>query len=336
MPNVISSGTTVVNGTIKKNNFLIGVNTSVGYGPTSATTFWNGIIPAASGYTVYAQKVLQGPSIRTAANDSELIIIAKQYGGTNITTVYDALSYLNSQTNFMVTNIDYPSIVTSGLTLMLDAGYVPSYPTTGTTWTDLSGSGNDVVAAGTSPVYVTTGVTNSFYFNGDGYFTTSTPKFNFTTFTFDTWIYGNPFGNTPANPWTYVVNFGNYVVGTNAAVLAIRGLKIAGMTADAAGYTENTGAGSTLSNTTWYNVTLVYDGSNMYGYLNSTQQWVTSDNRNPNISAQNLLIGSGTDNPPAPSENFRGNIAIVKIYNRALSATEVLQNYNAFKSRFGL
>jgi hypothetical protein len=33
---------------------------------------------------------------------------------------------------------------------------------------------------------------------------------------------------------------------------------------------------------------------------------------------------------------FTGNIASVQIYNRALSATEVLQNYNATKSRFGL
>ena len=33
---------------------------------------------------------------------------------------------------------------------------------------------------------------------------------------------------------------------------------------------------------------------------------------------------------------FNGNIGPVKIYNRALSAAEVLQNYNQLKSRFGL
>ena len=143
MPNVIASATTVSNGTIKRNNFLIGVNTSVIYGPTSSTNFWNGIVPPSSGYTVYAQKIVNGPSIRTASNNAELITIAKQYGGTNITTIYDALSYFNSQSNNLVTNIDYPNIVTSGLTLIIDSGYLPSYPTTATTWYDLSGNVND-------------------------------------------------------------------------------------------------------------------------------------------------------------------------------------------------
>ena len=112
MSNVIKCGTTVSDGAIKRNNFNIGVSTNVDYGPTSATSFWNGIIPPSSGYTVYAQKSSEGPSIRTASNDSALITIAKQYGGTNITTIYDALSYFNGQSNYMVTNIDYPNIVT--------------------------------------------------------------------------------------------------------------------------------------------------------------------------------------------------------------------------------
>ena len=104
MPNVIKSATTISTGTIKKNNFVIGVNTTVGYGPTSITSFWNGIVPPYSGYTVYEQKSCQGPSIRTASDDSELITIAKQYGGTNINTVNDALSYLNGQSNYLVAN----------------------------------------------------------------------------------------------------------------------------------------------------------------------------------------------------------------------------------------
>ena len=79
MPNVIASATTISNGTLKRNNFLIGVNTSVIYGPTSSTGFWNGVVPPTSGYTVYAQKTVNGPSIRTASNNNELITIAKQY-----------------------------------------------------------------------------------------------------------------------------------------------------------------------------------------------------------------------------------------------------------------
>ena len=56
--------------------------------------------------------------------------------------------------------------------------------------------------------------------------------------------------------------------------------------------------------------------------------------RGPNIvSSYNYVIGAsggGTD------EFFKGNVGFVKQYNRALSAQEVLQNYNATKGRFGL
>ena len=140
MPNLIKSATTVSNGTIKRNDFLIAVNTSLQYGTTENTGFWSGIIPPTSGYTVYAQKESQGPSIRVASTNSELITIAIQYGGTNINNINDALNFFNSQPQYLVTNIDYGNIITSGLTVLLDAGYVPSYPRSGTTWNDLSGN----------------------------------------------------------------------------------------------------------------------------------------------------------------------------------------------------
>ena len=60
---------------------------------------------------------------------------------SSISTVTDALNWFNSSTKILCTNMDYPNIVTSGLVLNLDAGYTPSYPRTGTTWTDISGSG---------------------------------------------------------------------------------------------------------------------------------------------------------------------------------------------------
>jgi hypothetical protein len=69
--------------------------------------------------------------------------------------------------------------------------------------------------------------------------------------------------------------------------------------------------------------------------VNSSQQWVIADTTSPTISSQNLVIGSG-QYTPSFSENFVGNIACIKIYNRALSANEIAQNYNAQKSRFSL
>ena len=52
------------------------------------------------------------------------------------------------------------------------------------------------------------------------------------------------------------------------------------------------------------------------------------------LSNQRTLLGIRRLSPPP--DPLRGNIANVQIYNRALSAQEVLQNYNATKTRFGL
>jgi hypothetical protein len=53
------------------------------------------------------------------------------------------LNWFATQTDKMIFNIDYPAIVTNGLVLNLDAGFTPSYPTTNTTWYDVSSGGNN-------------------------------------------------------------------------------------------------------------------------------------------------------------------------------------------------
>lgn len=340
MPNVIASGTTVSNGTIKRNNFLIGVNTSVQYGPTSATTFWNGVVPPTSGYTVYAQKTVNGPSIRTAANDSELITISRQYGGTNITTVNDALNYFNGQSNFLVTNIDYPSIVTSGSVLNVDAGYVPSYPRSGTTWTDLSGQGNNATMVNT-PVFSTSN-NGIFTFNGtNNYFTLGTPaSLNLTsTLTVNSWvrltafpsndgtfaIYAKGFDSTNEQFYLRIYNFNsiNYVqVGTY------------NQTARESG-TAYTITGGSITTNTWCNLIGQFNGSAWIIYLNGSNVSQTNTSQGPYSSTSPSTIGAEFIFP-SYQRFLNGSIGSIQVYNRVLSETEILQNYNATKSRFGL
>lgn len=337
MANVISSATTVANGSIKKNNFVIGVDTSIGYGPTSATTFWNGIIPPTSGYTVYAQKSIGGPSVRVVNNDSELITIAQQYGGTNINTVSDALSYFNSQTNFMVTNIDYPSIVTSGLTLMLDAGYVPSYPRTGTTWNDLSGSNNN----GT----LTNNPTFSGNNNGTLFFPnianqsatiTSTSSLTPTSITISAWAYLTQYN--PLN--TFDGQFPNILWKVNTNTDGNGGSY--GLSLQTGQFPRFAVSNNLLASSTtfpvgvWVNLVGTYtSGGSQILYRNGVVDVSTTGPASIPYTSQPISVGTrifnGTYIYP-----WNGNISNVQIYNRALSATEVLQNYNACKSRFGL
>lgn len=89
-----------------------------------------------------------------------------------------------------------------------------------------------------------------------------------------------------------------------------------------------------ITNNTWNNIVVTGD-INAGGkiYLNGNLVTSTGDSYNPTgANNENLLIGSA----PGFGEYFSGRISSVKIYNRALTAAEVKQNYNALRGRFGL
>jgi hypothetical protein len=329
MDNVIKSATTTYNGAIKRNDFLIGVNDTLSYGPTSATDFWNGIVPPSGGYTVYQQKSSNGPSIRVAQNDNDLIGIAKQYGGTNINTVYDALSYFNGQPNYLVTNINYPSIVTSGLTLMNDTAYVPSYPKTGTTFNDLSSyNNNGTLSSGVTYNSINGGV---FLFNGiSGYVSvpeTSSIDIITNTISFGGWCYPTTTGNflhIIAKNTGLSRQYGMWLY-LNSQIQIYRALN---------GVVGQTGViiSSPWSLNAWNYIMLVYNGSTIKIYLNGNE--VSSQNATGNITHTNSNVNIGGE--PGNAYTFEGRISSTQIYNRALSAAEILQNFNALKSRYGL
>ena len=91
---------------------------------------------------------------------------------------------------------------------------------------------------------------------------------------------------------------------------------------------------------TWYHIGLTYSGggatsTNKKLYVNGANvPFNTSGSANLNI-ATNATLNIGRDGP-RNTAYFNGKIANFKIYNRALTAQEIQQNYNATKSRFGL
>ena len=86
-------------------------------------------------------------------------------------------------------------------------------------------------------------------------------------------------------------------------------------------------------------ITMVVDRSNntLLSYLNGSLDasynimGVTSIG-----STHNIEIGRDEAFTPNSNAWMGGNFAYFQIYNRALSATEILQNYNATRKRFGL
>jgi hypothetical protein len=136
--------TSVPANTVQTYPFVIGVNFG-GYGSTAATGYWNGKTPNVGAYTIYVDTTggSASPTIYVANNDTELINLCNQLFGTGVSTVGAALQTFNGSTSTCCVNMDYPNIVTTNIGPNLDAGYTPSYPRTGTTWTDISGSLNN-------------------------------------------------------------------------------------------------------------------------------------------------------------------------------------------------
>jgi hypothetical protein len=326
MPNVIkySVGATPI-GCLRKGNILIGNNT-VDYG----STFYNGINPPNGGYTIYLNKVSGGPSIYCPSNDTQLINITnKNIAGTvaspsSFTTAAQCLNYFAGQTDKLATNFDYPNIVTSGSLLNLDAGFVGSYPTTASTWYDLSGNASNGTLTN-GPTFDSAN-SGSIVFDGVDDFVPCTGSFTLTSATFVTWIKRNG-------------DQGQY-----DGILFSRGTNTTGMnffSSNQLGYhwndaaaTYNWASGLTIPNLTWCMIAVSVSSNSATAYLCQTSGITTATNTTSHASSVLNDIKIAQDD--AGSRFFNGNIAISQLYNRALSTNEITQNFNALKGRFGL
>lgn len=77
-----------------------------------------------------------------------------------------------------------------------------------------------------------------------------------------------------------------------------------------------------------------YDGSTSRAYINGVQVWSNSASGNVGGTTYNIGIYNNRTNDGL--HNFEGYIPVAKVYNKALTAQEVKQNYKAYKNRFNL
>ena len=229
-------------------------------------------------------------------------------------------------------------IVQEGLVLNLDAGNTSSYPGTGTDWFDLTSNNNDgVLTNGAS--YVTDGggsisfdgVNDYVNFNDSDLFSfgngTSDNPFSvgcwvycdssvrFRTLSKATeWLHG-PFGNSVLGLILLDNNSSNYIARTTTTAIPIN---------------------------VWTSLISTYDGSGLStgikhyingveatGYNNLSAGSYTAMNNN----STNFYVGRDSD---FGGYHANGKIANSQIYNRVLTDSEALQNYNETKGRFGL
>jgi len=194
------------------------------------------------------------------------------------------------------------------------------------TWTDISKGGNNgILSSGLTYNYSNGG---SIVFNPttSGYTRVDSTILKDSGGTINVWCY--PTGVPLSGLSAYIVstigtNSDRFYIsyGTSGAFSLIRGNPAIGF-----------GTGNLPLNT-WYNLTMTWTNTSFSGYLNGIQFGVTTS-YTASGTTSNFAIGSYSS--PFGTQLFTGNIPQVSIYNRALSSSEVLQNYNAAKSKFGL
>jgi hypothetical protein len=228
-----------------------------------------------------------------------------------------------------------PKITTTGLVLALDAADKTSYPGSGTSWKDLSGNGyNGTLTNG--PTFNAANMGNIIFDGTNDYIdvanTTTSFSFANTTFTVSIWFKPAVLSNGAliskdgaTSGWSI------WVVSDGTIVSFLKN----GSSVDA--YQKFTS--SVLQINRWFNIVSVITTSTTITGNNSITNYVNGIlNIGTTIATTtynadnsfNLYLGRRTTSP-----YYNGSLAITQIYNRSLSATEVLQNYNATKSRFG-
>jgi hypothetical protein len=334
MPNYVKYSTSIPSGSLLKGTVALGVTTASIAGPTSTTNWYAGITPTSGKYVIYKTAATGDPDIFCPQTNQELFNFVIMQGGSSsdITSVSASLAWIGTQSNLMAANFDYENIVTDGLVLNIDAGFVGSYPTTASTWYDISGNNNSGSLIN-GPTFSSAN-SGSIVFDGvDDYGVISNSNsINLTgSFTIFSWIY--PYS---ISGWIAVLyknsqsNNGGYHIGIDPSGYLQGGIRYN------SGWVTIQSSINQLQINTWQQICMS---------INFTTQVLTLYKNGVSIKEQTnfnyTLAGNTTplyvgSNASVPSELFSGRISLSQLYNRTLSAAEITQNYNAQKGRFGL
>ncbi len=327
------------NYSIKRLNFDIGV-AKRDYSPTSSTNWWSGITPpTATGYMVYnalypdAFPINPKPTARYAADDAELIQMAKNDGYPGPYTISGSLDWYLFVGQTAIVNVsDYPNVVTEGLFWLPDPSSTLSYSRGGQYIFDLSPEEqwNEGTLMNGVAFSATGGTGGSLLFDGvDDY--VLTPDFrpfgggaySLTSFTTSVWFKATL--SVTSSWFPLIASLGNeFSVGNGGAYG--RNFFYA---ATAVGQITST---ATYEYDTWTNAVFTYDNATQTGKFYKNGVFVDQFTSLSGLTFTGVkCLGTryGGD-----SQKLKGNMGPSIIYRRALTAAEVLQNYDAYKVRY--
>ena len=227
-----------------------------------------------------------------------------------------------------------PRIVTDGLVLCLDAGNTKSYSGSGTTWTDLSGKGNNGTFQNMGSSNLNSDNGGSLTFDGSNEyvncgnpatlsFGTGNFTLSFVTYRTGTGLQGGGYvgkGNGTSEGFDFRDN-NFFVHGTSGLIASM-----------------SFASGTNV----WQHHTFVFDRTSspyIKRYLNGTYNSASTTNNSSNASG-NINSGNnfriGLSVAGGVNRYYIGRMSSVMAYNKALSAAEVQQNFNALRGRYGI
>jgi hypothetical protein len=219
-----------------------------------------------------------------------------------------------------------PKVVTDGLVLYLDAGNNRSYVSGSTSWLDLSRGGN-VGTLINGPTFSSANGGSLFFDGTNDYVSVpDSTSWDFTVgVSIEFWIYLNaygPQGTMFIHQQSGATSGGFEIWSNTSGVIRFNKNQAATLVTSTASFVLNR----------WNHIVCTANGTTAGVYLNSVSIGSASAGLPDNVTGI-LRIGGWAD---ATGYQVNGRIPFMKIYNKGLSAQEVLQNYNALKGRFNL
>ena len=230
-----------------------------------------------------------------------------------------------------------PDVSENGLVLALDAGNTKSYPGSGTTWTDLSGNGNNATLVNT-PTYSSSNGGNLAFDGVDdyGYIDYSASLAPTSAISGGGWIYYSDWNTSSGNIFSKLQSSGYALQHSSGGAQVYLLVRLGGAYRSSA-------FSKSLMNSGWNHIFGTFDGRYIIMYLNGNAVGTPYDYGSVTTIqySVNNNLAIGRDAAAGSSNSVEGNltnatISNLQIYNRALTSSEIQQNYNATKSRFGL
>lgn len=232
-----------------------------------------------------------------------------------------------------------PEISNSGLVLSIDPANIKSYNQSGNSCYDISNNNNNTATIVNSPVYNSSGYFSYDYTKSQQLTFANNPNLQFlgnSPYTLEAWIY--PTRNPGASNYTGIFDresnpgsgrdgYNLFFLGTAGTTTTITTERFATGASSATWITLD----QSVSVNAWHHIVATYDGSLLRIYRNGLF-----------VAASGAATGAITNTAKSLTvgvrggQYFDGRISITNIYNRTLSASEIKQNFNSLRARFGL